>query len=44
MTEDLHKSTQDLIGQIERKDRRFRFAQSVFMISTLIALILVISA
>lgn len=44
MTDDLHKSTQDLIGQIERKDRRFRVAQAVFMISTLIALIIVISA
>lgn len=39
-----HKSTQDLIGQIERKDRRFRVAQAVFMLATLMALIVVISA
>lgn len=39
-----HKSTQDLIGQIELKDRRFRLAQAVFMLATLLALIAVISA
>lgn len=37
-------STDDLIAQIERKDRRFRIAQALFMASTLIALIVVISA
>lgn len=35
-------STDDLIAQIERKDRRFRLAQTVFMVSTFIALIVVI--
>lgn len=29
MTEDLHRSTQDLITKIERKDRKFRLMQSV---------------
>lgn len=38
------KSTDDLISQIEHKDRVFRLAQTLFMVSTLIALILVISA
>lgn len=32
MTEHLHASTQQLIREIERKDRRFRLAQSVFMV------------
>lgn len=40
----LVKSTDELIAQIENKDRRFRLAQTVFMVSTLIALVVVISA
>lgn len=40
----LSKSTDELIAQIEHKDRRFRLAQTIFMISTLLALVLVISA
>lgn len=39
-----HKSTQDLIGVIERKDRRFRIAQAIFMFATLLALVVVIGA
>lgn len=35
-------STDDLIAQIERKDRRFRLAQTVFMLSTFLALLIVI--
>lgn len=31
MTDHLHATTQQLIREIERKDRRFRFAQSIFM-------------
>lgn len=38
------KTTDDLIAQIENKDRRFRLAQTVFMIATLLALIIVIGA
>lgn len=38
------QSTDDLISQIEHKDRRFRLAQTIFMISTLLALVIVISA
>lgn len=37
-------STDELIGQIERKDRVFRVAQTIFMVSTLVALLIVISA
>lgn len=35
-------TTDELISQIERKDRRFRLAQTIFMVSTFIALIIVI--
>lgn len=38
------KNTDELIAQIERKDRRFRVAQALFMSATLVALIVVISA
>lgn len=44
MTHDLHKSTQDLISTIERKDKRFRLAQAIFMVATFIALIVIIGA
>lgn len=44
MTKDLHQSTQDLIRDIERKDRRFRIAQAVFMTGVMITLIGVIVA
>ena len=37
-------TTEQLLAQIEHKDRIFRFAQAIFMISTLVALIVVISA
>lgn len=37
-----HESTQDLIGIIERKDRRFRFFQTLFMVGTFVALIIII--
>ena len=37
-------STQELILAIERKDRRFRLFQSLFMVGTFIALIFIISA
>lgn len=40
----LAKSTDELIAQIEHKDRRFRLAQTLFMVSTLLALVIVISA
>lgn len=35
-------TTDELIEQIESKDRRFRLAQTIFMVSTFIALIIVI--
>jgi hypothetical protein len=38
------KNTDELIAQIEHKDRRFRVAQALFMSATLVALIIVISA
>lgn len=37
-------TTDQLIAQIEQKDRIFRIAQTIFMISTFVALIVVISA
>lgn len=40
MTETLHKTTQELIKTIERKDKRFRFAQTIFMIMSTAALII----
>lgn len=39
MTHDLHASTQQLIRDIERKDRRFRLAQSVFMVLLMLGFI-----
>lgn len=39
-----HASTQELISNIEKKDRRFRLFQSIFMISTFVALIFIIGA
>lgn len=39
-----HTSTQALITAIESKDRRFRLAQTIFMVGTFIALIVVIGA
>jgi len=36
--------TNALIAQIESKDRRFRLAQTIFMVATFFALILIISA
>jgi len=41
---DDHSSTQELIAAIENKDRRFRFAQTIFMVGTFLALIVVIGA
>lgn len=41
---DDHYTTQELIGLIERKDRIFRFSQSLFMILVLVALLSVITA
>lgn len=38
------QSTESLIAAIERKDRRFRFFQTVFMVGTFVALILIIGA
>jgi hypothetical protein len=35
-------NTHDLISTIERKDRRFRFFQTLFMVGTFIALIIII--
>lgn len=39
-----HASTQELINKIEKKDKRFRLFQSLFMIGTFIALIFIIGA
>lgn len=39
-----HLSTQQLIASIERKDKRFRLFQSLFMIGTFIGLIIIIGA
>ena len=39
-----HASTQELIGKIERKDKRFRFFQALFMVATFVALIFIIAA
>lgn len=36
-------TTEQLLAQIETKDRKFRFAQALFMVSTLIALIIVVA-
>lgn len=37
-------SAEELIHAIERKDRRFRFAQTLFMVGTFVALIIIIGA
>lgn len=43
--EEIHRNnTNELIAQIEKKDRRFRFFQTLFMVLTMLALVLVISA
>lgn len=43
--EQIHvENTNELIAQIEKKDRRFRFFQTLFMVLTMLALVLVISA
>lgn len=43
--EQVHQNnTNELIAQIEKKDRRFRFFQTLFMVLTMLALVLVISA
>ena len=44
MSDHLYKTTHELISNIEKKDRRFRFSQSLFMILVFVALILIISA
>lgn len=41
---DHHQNTTELVKAIERKDKRFRFFQTVFMVGTFVLLILVISA
>lgn len=38
------QSTEALIATIERKDRRFRLFQTLFMVTTFVALIIIISA
>jgi len=43
--QEVHENnTNELIAQIEKKDRRFRFFQTLFMVMTMVALVLVISA
>jgi len=42
MTRDLHATTQQMLADIEKKDRRFRLAQSVFMALLIAALVGVI--
>lgn len=44
MSDHLYKTTHELINNIEKKDKRFRFFQSLFMVLTFLALILIISA
>lgn len=36
-------TTEQLLAQIEAKDRKFRLAQALFMVSTLVALIVVVA-
>ena len=44
MSDQLYKTTHQLINNIEKKDKRFRFFQTLFMVLTFLALIIVISA